>query len=82
MIIKSWNKASPYYDSIFDEASDNLWNVWRDMPETDYKSFIKAFKCVPIRKHVNGNEGIWIGLKLKNKAKYMLFLLEWRNNGV
>jgi hypothetical protein len=79
MIRKIWVERLPNYDRTFDLASDNLWAVWKEemaksiISPKNTSAFKKRFNYKPI---VNINGG-WEGLIFKNKAEYMLFLLEW-----
>ena len=82
MIKKYWEIEHPKYDAHFDNVSDNAWEVWRlERVERvvgtlkDRIAWQKRFHCTPILK--NNDQGSWSGLKFKNKADYVLFLLEW-----
>jgi hypothetical protein len=81
MIEVSWEIGSSQFDGAFDEASSNAWDVWskdKNFLDTDGKMNVaeweKQFHCKPI---VNPDHDTWTGLIFKDKASYVLFLLEW-----
>ena len=87
MYKKYWNSDLPEYDEQFDRVSDNLWSYWKNLvfenpslfktnttfPYKNAEVFYKTFGFKPI---LNKNRQ-FDGLEFKNKAQYMLFLMEW-----
>ena len=78
MIRKYWMLDHPKYDAHFDKVSDNAWKVWKQ--EQTYEklhdnvAWRERFGCDQL---VGDKLDSWVGLKFKNKAHYVLFLLEW-----
>jgi hypothetical protein len=78
MIKKSWLIESKYYDSLFDVAVNNAWKVWQEEIQyynvLDAPEWLKRFNCKPV---LNENSKTWNAMIFKNKADYVLFMMEW-----